>query len=274
MAGKLENRVTVITGGASGYGREMALLFAHEGARIVLWDINEKGGLETLNLLKEKKKEGHFQKVDVRVSGEIRPASLEVERRFGRLDLLVNNAGVHQYEAGNVVETTEEEYDRVMDTNVKGIFLCSKYLLPLMQKNGNGGAIINIASAWGMITSNRVPIYCTSKAAAVQLTKAMALDHAQDRIRVNCICPGTCQTPMVEKMIHLNHEKFGFDSPESMWDSRLKAHPIGRLGVPKDIAELALFLASDASSWMTGSAIVIDGGYTLGKSFVGGGSKK
>lgn len=274
MAGKLENRVTVITGGASGYGRQMALLFAHEGARIVLWDINEKGGLETLNLLKEKKKEDHFQKLDVRVSGEVRQASLEVERRFGRLDLLVNNAGVHQYEAGNVVETTEEEYDRVMDTNVKGIFLCSKYLIPLIQKSGNGGAIINIASAWGMITSNRVPIYCTSKAAAVQLTKAMALDHAQDRIRVNCICPGTCRTPMVEKMIHLNHEKFGFDSPESMWDSRLKAHPIGRLGVPKDIAELALFLASDASSWMTGSAIVIDGGYTLGKSFVGGGSKK
>ncbi|MDK2879306.1 MAG: hypothetical protein PWR06_2022 [Thermoanaerobacteraceae bacterium] len=266
MTKKLNGKVAIITGGSSGFGRETALLFADEGAKVVIWDVDEKGGEDTVSAIKEKDGEASFFKVDVRFSAEIEKAAKNVEQLYGKVDVLVNSAGVHQYRAGNVVETPEEEYDKVMDTNVKGIFLSSKYLIPLMS---DGGSIVNIASAWGTIVSNKVPIYCTSKAAAIQLTKAMAIDHAVDKIRVNCICPGTCKTPMVEKIVNLNYKNFGFDSPDSMWDSRKSAHPIGRLGTATDISKVILFLVSDDASWMTGSAIIVDGGYTLGKSFVG-----
>lgn len=268
MGKKLENKIAVITGGSSGFGREIAILFAQEGAQIVLWDINEKGGMETLSLLNKKEK-GLYYKVDVCNSEEIRQATLEIEKNFGQVDILINNAGIHQNNVGTVAETSEDEYKRVMDTNVKGTFLCSKYLIPLIQKRGKGGAIVNIASVWGIMPSNKVPIYCAAKAAVIQLTKAMALDHAQDKIRVNCICPGSCKTPLVESMIQRNYRKFGFPSPEHMWESRVKAHPLGRLGEPQEVAQLTLFLASEASSWMTGSIIIIDGGYSLGKSFIG-----
>ncbi len=248
MAGKLENRVTVITGGASGYGREMALLFAHEGARIVLWDINEKGGLETLNLLKEKKKEDHFQKLDVRVSGEVRQASLEVERRFGRLDLLVNNAGVHQYEAGNVVETTEEEYDRVMDTNVKGIFLCSKYLIPLIQKSGNGGAIINIASAAAHTGEEGLADYSACKAGVVGFSKVLAKEVSSYGVNVVTVSPGLTETAVFKQL------------PREQIEARKQDVLVKRLGQPEDIANLVLFLASDEASYIVGYNYVIDGG--------------
>ena len=151
-----------------------------------------------------------------------------------------------------------------MDTNVKGIFLAAKYIIPLMK---NGGSIVNLASAWGIVVSNRVPIYCTSKAAVIHLSKAMALDHAPDKIRVNAIGPGTCRTPMVEGIVAKNYPKFGFDSPDEMWESRREAHPIGRVGTALDVANLIVFLASDEASWITGSSVIIDGGFSIGKTF-------
>jgi len=264
---KMEDNIAIITGGASGFGRETALLFAKEGAKVVIWDINIKGGEETVNLIKKEGGKADFCKVDVRFSDEVKTAVTKVEKLYKKVDILVNNAGVHQFAAGTVVETKVEEYDKVMDTNVKGTFLSAKYLIPLMKASKNG-SIINVASAWGQIASNKVPIYCASKAAVIHLTRAMALDHSVDNIRVNCICPGTCRTPLVEKMINLNYSKYGFDTPENMWENRLSAHPLGRLGTSIDVAKLTLFLASGDSSWMTGSIIVIDGGYSLGKAFV------
>lgn len=266
---KMNDKVIVITGGAAGFGRETALLFTEAGGKVIIWDIDDKHGNEVVRLIKEKGGEPHFSQVDVTSSVDVKKAAAEAEKLYGQVDILINNAGIHQYAIGTVVETTEEEYDRVMDVNVKGVFLCSKYVIPLMRKNG-GGAIINVASAWGHFASNKVPIYCTSKGAVEQITRAMALDHTVDNIRVNCISPGTCRgTQLVEKFFNLNYSNFGFNTPEEVWDARLRAHPIGRLGTPLDIAKLMLFLASDDSSWMTGSIITIDGGYTVGKVFTG-----
>lgn len=262
---RFEGKVVVITGGASGFGREMALRFANEGAKVIIWDINEKGGEETARMIREKGGEAMFFRVDIRSSEDIRKAVKEVEKVYGRVDILVNNAGTHQFEAGTVDEVSENEYDRVMDTNVKGVFLCSKYVVPLMKRNG-GGVIINVASAWGVVASNRVPIYCISKAAVIQLTKAMALDYASHNIRVVAISPGTCRTPLVEEMIRRNYAKFGYSSPEEMWEARRRVHPLG-LGTPEDIAKLVLFLASEDARWITGANIIIDGGYTLGMTF-------
>lgn len=259
---RFEDKVVVITGGASGFGREMALKFAEEGAKVIIWDIDDEGGEETARMIKMRSGEAKFFHVDVRSSEQIKKAVEEIERIYGRVDILINNAGTHQFEVGAVDEVSEEEYDRVMNTNVKGVFLCSKYIIPLMRKNKKG-VIINVASAWGVVASNKVPIYCASKAAVIQLTRAMALDYAKDGIRVIAISPGTCKTPLVERMIRSNYAKFGYSSPEEMWRAREVAHPLG-LGTPEHIAKLVLFLASDDASWITGSNIIIDGGYTLG----------
>jgi NAD(P)-dependent dehydrogenase (short-subunit alcohol dehydrogenase family) len=261
---ELTNKNVVITGGSSGFGLEMASLFSENGANIIIWDIDSDNGEKVIGAIKKNGKSGVFFNVDIREKSQIKNAIEVMKKEFKEIDILINNAGVHQWGTGDVVETTEEEYDTVMDTNVKGAFLCSKYLIPLM-KNDSGCSIINISSAWGLRAANKTPIYCASKAALIQLSKNMALDFAVKKIRVNCICPGTCRTPMVEKMVNLNYSKFNFNTPEDMWENRLNNHPLGRLGTPKDVAELALFLASDKSSWVTGAAIVIDGGYTLGK---------
>jgi NAD(P)-dependent dehydrogenase (short-subunit alcohol dehydrogenase family) len=264
---EFKEKVAVITGGSSGFGNESAQLLAEAGAKVVLWDIAEAQGITLATTIVKNGGVAEFIKVDVRLASEISQAAAAVKEKYGKVDILVNSAGVHQYKTGNVVDTDEDEYDKVMDINVKGIFLASKYIIPLMKPNG--GAIINLASAWGTVVSNRVPIYCASKAAVIHLSKAMALDHARDRIRTNAIGPGTCRTPMVENVIGENYQSFGFDSPDDMWESRRDAHPIGRLGTANDIANLIVFLASDKASWITGACIIIDGGFSIGKSFKG-----
>lgn len=261
-----KGKVAVITGGSSGFGSETAQLLAKEGAKIVLWDVDVKKGEAMAQSINKNGGVAEFAKVDVRYSDEIKVAANTVKDKFGKVDILINSAGVHQYRTGDVVTTEEEEYDKVMDINVKGIFLASKYIIPLMREKG--GAVINLASAWGTVVSNKVPVYCTSKAAVIHLSKAMALDHAPDKIRVNAVGPGTCRTPMVEGIVAKNYEKFGFASAEDMWESRREAHPLG-LGTARDIANLLLFLASDEASWITGASIIIDGGFTIGKSFKG-----
>ncbi|MFC1931276.1 SDR family NAD(P)-dependent oxidoreductase [Chloroflexota bacterium] len=265
---EMTDKIIIVTGGASGFGREAALLFTKAGGKVIIWDIDEKKGNEVVSLMKENGGEARFSRVDVSSGEDVKKGAAEVEKLYGKVDILVNNAGTHQYTIGTIVEISEEDYDRVMDTNTKSVFLCSKYVIPLMRKAG-GGAIVNVASAWGHFASNKVPIYCTSKAAVEHITRVMALDFANDKIRVNCVCPGTCRTPLVEKLVNTNHLKFGFNKPEEMWESRVESHPLGRLGTPRDIANLMIFLASEDSSWMTGSVITIDGGYTAGRSFIG-----
>lgn len=265
---KLLGKVAIITGGASGFGHEVASIFSEEGAKIIIWDIDEKKGNRLAKMIKARGGESIFSRVDVSSSDNIRKAVEEIENHYKKVDILINNAGIHQYAIGTVVDVSEEEYDKVMNTNTKSVFLCSKYVIPMMKKNG-GGSIVNIASVWGHFASNNVPIYCISKAAVEHLTKVMALDHVSDKIRVNCISPGTCRTQLVEKMVDLNYLKLGYATPDEMWEARRKAHPIGRLGTPRDVANLTLFLASNDSSWITGSIITIDGGYSLGKIFSG-----
>jgi NAD(P)-dependent dehydrogenase (short-subunit alcohol dehydrogenase family) len=264
---EFEGKVAVITGGSSGFGSESAQLLAEAGAKTVLWDIAETRGAALATDIVKNGGVADFVKIDVRLASEVKQAANAVKEKYGRADILINSAGVHQYKTGTVVETDEDEYDKVMDTNVKGIFLACKYIIPLMKPNG--GAIVNIASAWGTVVSNRVPIYCTSKAAVIHLSKAIAFDHARDNIRANAVGPGTCRTPMVENIIGENYQCFGFDSPHDMWESRRDAHPIGRLGTANDVANLIVFLASDKASWITGSSIIIDGGFAIGKSFKG-----
>lgn len=262
---KFDKKIALITGGSTGFGRRISQILCDEGAKVVLWDVNDADGEKTTADIKAAGGEISYLHVDVRDSASIEKAATDINARYGRVDILMNSAGVHQYKTGNVVETDEEEYDKIMDTNVKGIFLCSKYIIPLMPEEG--GSIINFASAWGMIVSNKVPIYCASKAAVIHLSKAMALDFAPANIRVNSVCPGTCRTHMVEGIINSNFAKFGFESPDDMWESRRQAHPLGRLGSDEDVSNLAIFLASDEAIWITGSAIVIDGGFTVGKTF-------
>lgn len=256
----------LITGGASGFGKQLALILGREGSKVIIWDIDPSGE-KVAQEIRAGGGDASFDKVDVRFSTEVQEAAEKVGREYSAVDFLVNSAGVHQIGTGNVVETTEEEYDRVMDTNVKGIFLCSKHIIPYMRKLPSS-VIVNIASAWGTIASNKVPVYCTSKAAVMHLTRAMALDHASEGIRVNAVCPGTCRTPMVEKMVAENYEKLGFESEDAMWDSRQAAHPLG-VGTAENVSDLIVFLLSERASWITGESIIIDGGYTLGKTFVG-----
>jgi NAD(P)-dependent dehydrogenase (short-subunit alcohol dehydrogenase family) len=192
---------------------------------------------------------------DVSKAEDCQLAVRQTVEKFGKLDILFNNAGI--IKRSTVVETSEEEWDKVMSINVKSIFLLSKYAIPLMAKKG-GGVIVNTASGWGLAGGRKAAAYCASKGAVVLLTKAMALDHAAQNIRVNCICPGDTDTPM------LRSEARQLGKPENQFLSESAQRPLGRIGKPEEIAQAALFLASDASSFITGTALVVDGGALAG----------
>jgi NAD(P)-dependent dehydrogenase (short-subunit alcohol dehydrogenase family) len=248
---KLKGKVALITGSGSGIGRASAVLFAREGARVVLVDYNEDNGRETLKIIQENGGEAMFIHADVSKGSDAEKMVREAVKKYGRLDILFNNAGKGLVKT--VPDTTEEEWDILIDTNLKGVFLGSKYAIPEMAKNGRG-AIINTASISGLVGHRNSAAYCASKGGIIMLTKAMAGDHAPQNIRVNCICPGHVLTPQLEPLIR--------SIPKSSTEAIVKRYPLGRLGSPEDIAYAALYLASDESSWVTGSALVIDGGCT------------
>ena len=253
--GVLSNKVTLITGGGSGIGRSTALLFAAEGAAVVIADLNEAAGREVEQQISAQGGRALFAPADVTRDQDCRRVAELALRNFGAIHVLFNNAGIIR--RASVVELSEEDWDRVMNVNVKSMFLLCRQVIPLMAQS-RGGSIINMASGWGLSGGPRAAAYCASKGAVVLLTKAMAVDHGPQNIRVNCICPGDTDTAMLRSEAQQLGEAAGRFLAEAA------RRPLGRLGRPEEIAQAALYLASDSSSFVTGTALVVDGGGLAG----------
>jgi NAD(P)-dependent dehydrogenase (short-subunit alcohol dehydrogenase family) len=251
----LAGKAALITGGASGIGRATALLFASAGAAVSVVDLDENGGQAVVQTIVGGGGQAVFVRCDVTVAADCRRAVEQTAAEFCGLDILFNNAGVIR--RATVLETTEQEWDQVMALNVKSVFLLSKYAIPVMAEAGSG-VIINTASGWGVVGGRRAVSYCASKGAVVLMTKAMALDHGEQNIRVNCICPGDIDTAM------LRTEARQLGVPWDQFLARAADRPLRRIGRPEEIAQAALYLASDASSFVTGTALVVDGGGLAG----------
>jgi NAD(P)-dependent dehydrogenase (short-subunit alcohol dehydrogenase family) len=252
---QLQDKVAIITGAASGIGRATALRFAGEGATLVMADINESQGHATAAEIVAAGGRAVFEPADVTRAVDCKRVVERAVRDFGGVHLLFNNAGIIR--RASVVELSEEDWDRVMAVNVKAIFLMSREAIPVMERNG-GGSIINTASGWGLAGGARAAVYCASKGAVVLLTKAMAIDHGPQNIRVNCICPGDTDTAM------LHNEAAQLGEPDNRFMAESAKRPLGRVGRPEEIAQAALYLASDAASFVTGTALVVDGGGLAG----------
>jgi NAD(P)-dependent dehydrogenase (short-subunit alcohol dehydrogenase family) len=250
---RLNNKVALITGGTSGIGEATALLFAKEGAKVAITGRNETRGHAVTAEILESGGKAIFLRTDVRHAAECRRAVEETLSAFGRLDVLFNNAGI--FYAHTALECSEEEWDLQIDVNLKGTFLMSKYALPSMIAQGSG-VIINNSSGWGIVGGDKAVAYCASKGGVVLLTKAMAIDHGRQGIRVNCICPGDVETPMLPE--DARFRGMGWEDYLAGCSNR----PLGRIGTADEIAKAALFLASDDSSFMTGASLVVDGGGT------------
>jgi len=250
---RLINKVALITGGNSGIGRATALLFAQEGAKIALTGRNEERGNNVVEEIRRASGRAFFIRSDVRIAKDCERAVDETLRQFGRLDILFNNAGV--FYPHTVVDCPEEEWDLTIDINLKGTYLMSKLVLPAMIAQGSG-VIINNSSGWGITGGNEAASYCASKGGVVLLTKAMAIDHGRQGIRVNCICPGDVDTPMLPADAKLRKIEWKDYLVEA------SNRPLGRIGTPDEIARAALFLATDDSSFMTGAVLAVDGGGT------------
>jgi len=244
----LTGKVAIITGGASGIGRATVELFAAEGARVVIADVDTAGGEALASALTARDAEVEFVRADVRRREEVQQLVARAVQRFGRLDILVNNAGVNIL--GDVVEASDEQYDLMMDTNVRGTFLCTKYAVPALRAAG-GGVIVNVASVAALVGARRNVVYDATKGAVLNMTRALAVDHARDGIRVNCICPGLVDTPMTQRWLA------GQENAEEIRRYGLLQRPAR----PEEIAQGILFLASDMSSYMTGGYLALDGGF-------------
>jgi len=248
---RLQDKVALITGGTSGIGEATALLFSNEGAKVAITGRNEERGNAVAQRIVTNGGAAVFLRTDVRVAAECNRTIEETVKAFGTIDILFNNAGV--FFPHTVVDCTEEEWDLQLDINLKGTFLMSKAVLPHMIQRRRG-VIINNSSGWGIAGGDAAVAYCASKGGVVLLTKAMAIDHGAQGIRVNCICPGDVDTPMLPEDARMRGIK---------WDAYMAGcanRPLGRIGMPDEIARGALFLASDDSSFMTGAALVVDGG--------------
>jgi NAD(P)-dependent dehydrogenase (short-subunit alcohol dehydrogenase family) len=251
----LEGKVALITGAAAGIGRATALLFAEEGARVAVMDRNEAEGRAVVEEIEEAGGRALFLAADVTSARDCESAVAATVAAWGGLNILFNNAGIIR--RASVLGTSEEEWDRVMATNLKSIFLLSRLVIPIMAKAG-GGAIVNTASGWGIAGGRDAAVYCASKGAVVLLTKAMAIDHGRQGIRVNCVCPGDTDTAM------LRHEASELGIPIEEFLAESADRPLGRMGTPEEVAQAVLFLASDSSSFITGTALVVDGGGLAG----------
>jgi len=251
----LESKVAVVTGAGSGIGRGIALRLAEMGAAIVILDINAEGGQATQRTITERAGRALFQKCDVRSAADCHASIGKAIASFGRVDILCNNAGVIVRKS--VVDLAEEEWDVVLDVTLKGIFLLSRETIPHMGKNG-GGVIINTGSGWALKGGPQAASYCAAKAGVLNLTRAMAIDHGKHNIRINCVCPGDVDTPMLQsECAQLGEDKAAFLREAAN-------RPLARVGRPEDVANAVLFLASPMAEWITGTCLVVDGGGLAG----------
>jgi NAD(P)-dependent dehydrogenase (short-subunit alcohol dehydrogenase family) len=248
MTMKLKGKVAFITGFGSGLGQAIAVVFAKEGAVVAGTSPTERKGRETVQLVEKVGGTALYWPGDVSDSQKMKSIIAETVQRLGGIDIVVNSGGVRTN--GNITEISEDEWDRTLDVNLKGAFIVSRLAIPEMKRRG-GGVILHIAARSGMLGQSGRAAYCASKGGMVRLTEAMAMDHAKDHIRVNCICPGPTRTPMVDT-----------STPEKL--ARYKTRvPIGRIGEPEDVAYAALYLASDEASMVTAAILPVDGGMRL-----------
>ena len=251
MTKRLKGKIALITGGGSGIGRAAAQLFSREGAKVVIVDINVEGGEETVRSINDAGGEAHFIKTDISKAAEVEALINKIIEIYNRLDCAYNNAGILG-DFASVVEHSEEAWDRVLETNLKGTWLCMKYEIPQMLEQGSG-AIVNTASTSGLFVGGKYrSAYSATKAGIVSLSKVAALEYAEYGLRVNVICPSATRTPMLKQFFELN--------PEVEVDF-IAQTPRGRIAVPEEVAEGALWLCSDASSHVTGHALAVDGGF-------------
>ena len=250
---RLARKTALITGGGSGIGRAMALAFTAEGASVFVADRRGGDAEETARLVARAGGEVAAFEADVTSSVQVQTMVTACMARFGRIDVLCNNAGIGSTQT--VVDTPEDLWEAVFAVNVRGTFLCSKLTIPHMIEAG-GGVIVNTASVAGLVGLKNRAAYCASKGAVVSLTRAMAVDHVQQKIRCNCICPGTVDSPWVERLLEASPD------PTAERAALVARQPMGRLGTPEEVARAAVYLASDDADFVTGSALVIDGGLT------------
>lgn len=252
---RVQDKVAVVTGGSLGIGRATSLLLAKEGAKLAVVDINDEAGQNVIDEIKASGGIAKYWHLDTTKEKEVASVLAAIALEFGTIDILVNNAGISGVDKPTH-EITEEEWDTVMNVNVKGVFFCTKHAIPHMQKAG-GGSIINLSSIYGLISAANIPPYHASKGAVRLMSKTDALLYAKDNIRVNSVHPGFIWTPLVDEFTKKSPE--GAEAAREHLDS---LHPLGHIGEPDDIAYGVLYLASDESKFVTGSELVIDGGYT------------
>jgi NAD(P)-dependent dehydrogenase (short-subunit alcohol dehydrogenase family) len=258
----LSGKVAIVTGGAQGIGRGIALALAAAGAAVTVADLNDEVGAATAAAIAARGAESLYVHADVAQEADVRALVDATVARFGRLDIVVNNAGVV---AVQTVETSSvEDWDRVMAVNVRSIFLTTRFALPHLRTAG-GGAILNVASVSSFVAQQGTPAYCASKGAVLMLTKALALDYGREGIRVNCLCPGITDTPMLR--YHARHEA----DPDAHLRQRLARVPTGAMLYPEDMGRAAVFLCSDDAAGITGTSLVVDGGYIACAEFFAGG---